>query len=319
MSVEHLRELDGLPAFTFPHAGEESGRPLPDAGSVAWRVAIHSWESEETWAEAFDRFLKSVDTSRVRALIVGCWGESYDTSSAVPVERLAAAKDLLPALRAVFVGDMESEESEISWIQQSDVTPVLDAYPELRVLGVRGGSGLAFPAVRHERLRKLYVESGGLPAGVVRGIGASELAALEHLELWLGVPEYGGDAEAADLAPLLSGTRFPALRHLGLCNAEIQDEIAAAVASSPLVARLESLDLSMGVLTDEGAAALLDGQPLTHLSSLDLHHNYLSDPMVRRITDALAPSGVEVDLSSSGYEDEDELDGEVFRYTAVAE
>ncbi|GAA4600549.1 hypothetical protein GCM10023195_00170 [Actinoallomurus liliacearum] len=37
------------------------------------------------------------------------------------------------------------------------------------------------------------------------------------------------------------------------------------MASAPVVARLEVLDLSMGTLSDDGATALLSGQPLTHL------------------------------------------------------
>lgn len=132
---------------------------------------------------------------------------------------------------------------------------------------------------------------------VVRGVLDSELPSLERLDLWLGVSEYGGDADVADLAPLLSGTRFPALHHLGLRNSEVENEIAAAVASAPLVARLRTLDLSCGTLGDEGAAALLEGQPLTQLDALDLHHHFLTEPMERRVTEALEPHGVRVDLS----------------------
>jgi hypothetical protein len=127
-------------------------------------------------------------------------------------------------------------------------------------------------------------------------VGESELPALEHLELWLGCAEHGADCEVADLEPVLSGARSPRLRHLALCNSEIQDEVAAAVASAPVVDRLEVLDLSMGILSDEGAAALLGGRPLTHLRKLDLHYNYLSEPVRRRLRQALEPAGVEVDL-----------------------
>nr|BFE77740.1 hypothetical protein GCM10020093_003410 [Planobispora longispora] len=144
--------------------------------------------------------------------------------------------------------------------------------------------------VRHESLRVLRFESGGLPGHVVRATGACDLPALEHLEMWLGVERYGGDATAADLEPILSGERLPALRHLGLQDSAMQDEIAAAVATAPVVARLESLALSMGVLTDEGAEALLSGQPLTHLKRLDLHHHFLSDAMTERVRAALPGS-----------------------------
>ncbi|MEU4895921.1 STM4015 family protein [Streptomyces sp. NPDC044780] len=317
MSVHHLESLHGLPAFDFPLPDAET--ELPEPGAVAWRISYNPYsdESDEDFDGRFQRFLTTVDPSRVRAVIIGLWGETYEGDADDAIEQLLMAKDRLTSLEAVFIGDITQEESEISWIQQSDVTPVLRAFPGLRELGVRGGSGLSFPAVTHANLRTLRFETGGLPGAVVRGVAASDLPALEHLEMWLGVDEYGGDATVADLAPILAGGRFPALRHLGVQNSEIQDEIAAAVAAAPVVAQLESLDLSMGVLTDEGAAALLDGQPLTHLKRLDLDHNYFSAAMEERLRTALEPSGVEVEMSEKGDEDED--GDEVFRYTAVSE
>ncbi|MFT2016645.1 STM4015 family protein [Streptomyces sp. 796.1] len=316
MSVEHLQELHGLPAFEFP--AENESTELPDAGSVAWAVRVSPYEDDsEEFADAFERFLTKVDTAKVRALIIGQWGEAYEDDASTVVDLLVAAKDRLPSLEALFIGDLEAEEAEISWIQQADVTPVLHAFPQLRELGVRGGTDLKFPAVRHESLRTLSFEAGGLPGEVVRGVVASELPALEYLELWLGVEGYGGDATVADLAPLLAGGRFPHLRHLGLRNSEIQDEIAAAVASAPLVAQLTSLDLSLGVLSDEGALALLDGQPLTHLKWIDLHHNFISEEVADRLRTTWEAAGVEVDLSETGdsWEDGDEI----HRYTAVSE
>ncbi|MFE6775563.1 STM4015 family protein [Streptomyces sp. NPDC057702] len=315
-NVEHLQELHGLPTFEFPAKDEST--ELPAAETVAWVVRVSPYDDDsEDFAAAFERFLTQVDTAGVRALVIGQWGEAYEDSSGTVVELLVAAKDRLTSLEALFIGDLEAEEAEISWIEQDDITPVLDAYPKLRELGVRGGTDLRFPAVRHASLRTLSFEAGGLPGEVVRGVVASELPALEYLEMWLGVEEYGGDATVADLAPLLAGGRFPHLRHLGLRNSEIQDEIATAVAAAPVVAQLTSLDLSLGVLTDAGALALLDGQPLTHLKWIDLHHNFITEEVAERLRTTWEAAGVEVDLSETGdsWEDGDEIR----RYTAVAE
>lgn len=318
MSVEHLKELQGLPVFDFPGQGEEAGE-LPEPGSVAWRLAVDPYRDEpyEGYEQLWRRFLAAVDPAGVRALVVGQWGEVFDEDSADAVGLLVEAREQLTGLLAVFVGDLVMEEAEISWITQSDVTPLLTAYPRLLELGVRGGTDLALTAVRHEHLRTLAIETGGLPAAVVRAVAASDLPALEFLELWLGVAEYGGDSTVADLAPVLSGERLPALRHLGLRNSEFQDQIAAAVASAAVVPRLRSLDLSLGVLTDDGASALLDGQSLTHLEWLDLHHNFVGDDVARRVREALEPAGVEVDLNERG--DQYDRDGEIYRYTAVGE
>ncbi|NKI45382.1 STM4015 family protein [Streptomyces physcomitrii] len=316
---EHLQELHGLPAFTFPGPDDESGAALPDAGTVAWRIASDVYDSEEPWEAAFARFLGAVDTTRVRALIIGAWEEAYENSSAEVIGSLVAAKEQLPALRSLFLGDMGSEECEISWIVQSDVAPLLNAFPELEEFGVRGGNELAFSTVRHEKLRALTVQTGGLPAAVVRGIAASRLPELRHLDLWLGDEQYGGDAEVEDLDPFLIGADFPRLEHLALRNSQFQDEIAASCATAPVVPRLSVLDLSMGVLTDKGATALIEGQPLTHLSKLDLHHHYLGEEVKERIRETLQPSGVLLDLDEDGADSYEDDDGEVHRYVAVAE
>ncbi|MFI6345385.1 STM4015 family protein [Streptomyces sp. NPDC050560] len=314
----HGSDMGGLPTFAFPRAGESAGK-LPDAASVAWKVRVQAWGDEEKWTDAFARFLDTVDTARVRALVIGAWEEPQDGGAQEVVEAVAAARDRLPALRHLFFGDIDSEECEISWIEQTDVAPLLTAFPDLESFRVRGALSLALTPLRHEKLRHLTVESGGLPDAAVREIAACDFPALVELDLWLGEPNYGGTAEVSDLAPFLDGTRLPALRSLALRNSEIQDRIAAAYASAPVVARLKRLDLSMGILTDEGAAALLGGQSLTHLAMLDLHHNYLTDAVRSRIEEALAPAGVELDLDpDDAYEDEMD-DGEVWRSVAVGE
>jgi hypothetical protein len=302
--------------------GESPGGGLSpdgrDPGEVAWRVRVEPWaDGEEPIEERFGRFLATVDPGTVEALIIGAWGDELYQGSGNDADRplrlLTGAADRLTALEALFFAEVVLEEAEVSWIPQTNVTRLLEAFPRLRHFRVRGADGLALDAVRHERLVELGFEAGGLPGAVVRSIGASELPNLERLELWLGTPEYGGDATIADLAPILDGARLPKLRSLGLRNSEMADQVAAAIATAPIVERLEELDLSLGVLTDTGAEALLTGQPLTHLRRLDLHHHYLSEAMAERIRERMTAAGVEVDLS----ERQNEEDG--FRYVAVGE
>ncbi|MGY1495393.1 STM4015 family protein [Streptomyces sp. QTS52] len=317
----HLGEFHGLPAFTFPDAGDASAdvSALPSPESVAWRIAVDSYDSKEQWEQAFARFLETVDTRHVRALIVGAWSDVYESGPEAVIGALVAARGQLPALRGLFLADIVMEESEISWINQGDVTPLLEAFPGLEEFGVRGGNELVFTAVRHERLRRLTVETGGMPVEVVRGIAGSDLPALVELDLWLGTSEYGGDADVADLEPFFAGTRLPSLTRLALRNSEIQDAICTALASAPVVARLEVLDVSMGVLTDDGATALLTGQPLTHLKKLDLHHNYLSEAMRTRLLETLEPAGVEVDADRDDADSDEDDDGTVWRFVSVGE
>jgi hypothetical protein len=302
-----LKTFAGLPVVD---AETEQGELPADPAAVAWRVDMEDFEADqEEFEAAFEKVLDRTGPAGPAALIIGEWGSAYETS--FPYDVLVRNAGRLSALRSLFVGEMTGEQCEISWINQGDITPVLESFPALERLWVRGGTGLEMKPVRHENLRKLVFQTGGLPAEVVRAVGASDFPRLKHLELWLGVSEYGGDARADDLAPILAGRSLPELKYLGLRNAEIADEVAAAVAAAPIVARITDLDLSKGVLGDTGAETLLAGQPLTHLRSLKLRHHFMSTEMAQRLVDELP--GVEVDVSK---QQKEERWG---RYTAVAE
>jgi hypothetical protein len=317
MITEHLTEFAGLPVEGFTPDTEPDGA-LPPAGDVAWAVR-GDWGDEE-YPDLFARFLAAVDTTQVTALVIGFWG--WDDADGIGARTLVEAADRFPNLRALFLGDILDEEYHISWIPHDDITPLIEAFPGLEHLEVRGGKGvdggLRLSPFRSERLEVLRFESGGLPAEVVRAVAASDLPALEHLDLWFGVHEHGGDGAVEDLAPILAGVRLPALRRLGLQNGAFQDEIAAALASAPVVARLESLALGMGMLSDRGAEFLLLGQPLTHLTRLDLDFHHLSEAMMERLRAALP--GVEVGLDQpQGAAEWDGTEWVTSMYVAVSE
>jgi hypothetical protein len=294
---EHLNGFAGLAV-----CDHVPGEDLPlDPAAAAWRVSTRSGSTP--FEDVFDDFVRRVDTSRITALVIGYFGVPSDDGRPSPVELLVRHAGAFAQLDALFLADVVSEELEISWIPHTEITPLFEAFPGLECLEVRGSQGLKLRPVRSERLRTLRFESGGLPTSVIRAVADSDLPNLEHLDLWLGIDDYGFDGTVDDLEPFLSGARLPALRHLGLVNSEIQNEIAAALAAAPVVAQLESLDLSMGTLDDTGAESLLMGQPLTHLKVLDLHHHYLSDEMVTRLDEALPD--VDLDTLDQEFLDED--------------
>lgn len=305
----HLTEFAGLPVVTFD---PQEWVPEEATGTVAWRLDLEGpGLAEDRFVALTESFLDTVTPAQVRALLIGDWGDSAVRPA--PVDLLVRLAPRLGGVRALFLGEMTYEQCEISWIVQADPAPLLTAYPDLEVLRVRGATaGLTLTPVRHPALRELTIEAGGLPGHVTRAVAECDLPALTHLELWLGTDEYGGDTTVADLAPILAGDRLPALRHLGLRNAEHADEVAAAVARAPVVGRLESLDLSLGTLSDAGADALLTGEPLTGLRRLDLHHHYLSPEARGRLTAALP--GADINFS-----DRQTTDRRGARYVAVGE
>ncbi|MFD0903041.1 STM4015 family protein [Actinomadura sediminis] len=312
---EHKERYAGLPVFRFDQDRLDPDRAAgladpPAAGAAAWCVS--TWFDDPPFEDVWDLFRASVDTTEVTALLVGNWCAEYRDPDIYPVRRLVAAADAFPKLESLFFGEITAREVEISWIAHGDVSPIFRAFPGLRRFEIRGSDGLTLEPIESDALRVLRFESGGLPGEVARAVAASDLPNLEHLDLWLGDENYGGSVTMDDLDAVLTGERFPSLRHLGLMNAGGQDLIAEALASAPVVARLESLSLAMGTLTDAGAEALLSGQPLTHLRKLDLRHHFLSEQMTERVRAALP--GVDVDLG-----DRQEPEDDDWFYVEVAE
>ncbi|MCC6540439.1 MAG: STM4015 family protein [Bryobacterales bacterium] len=278
------------------------GAPKPPAQPPAPRVDV--------WAGKFAELLARPEARQLETLVVGHWQPDGGSESGELLKQLLAARDRLPNLKALFLADVLQEECEISWIQHDDPAPLLEAFPHLTAFGCRGGIDTWTP-VRHENVRRLQIETGGLPAAVARGVMASYLPALEHLELWLGDEGYGSTVTVADLEPLLSGRLYPRLRVLALSDSYFQDDVAVAVARSPLAERIKVLDLSKGTLSDKGANALLESPALRRLESLDLHHHYLSAEMEEEMR---AVFGERVNLADR-QDGEDEED----RYVAVSE
>lgn len=284
------------------------GDPLGDPATTIHRLSV-DWDDEQPWVQKFRAFLDVPGVERSRGLVVGWWGQDdSETSLDVVQEALVGAHAALPELRVLFLGDVTFEENEISWIRQTDLSPVLAAFPHLTHLGIRGGTDLSLGHLHLPQLRHLVIQSGGLDASVVRQVMTADLPALEHLELYLGTENYGATSSVDDLTPLLDGTLFPRLKYLGLKNSDAQDQIAQVLASAPVTATLEELDLSLGVLTDEGGQALLGSPNLGGLKKLNVAHHFMSEDMVARLQ-ALPP---EVDAS-------DRQDEGEWRFVALGE
>jgi len=272
----------------------------PAKADVVYRFRS-DWDENEVIPN-LKHFMATPAAADANALVLGAWhGDDPEMTSAEVIEVLVKEKDRVPRLVAIFVGDIVSEENEISWIKQSDLSPLLAAFPKLQLLRSRGGDGLELKAPNHANLRALAIETGGLDVSVIRSVCTSDFPNLEYLELWLGTEEYGANHSAADLQPIFSGRLFPKLRYLGLRNCQRADEIAAVAVNSPLINRIEIFDLSLGVLTDEGARALLKLPSSPTLKKLNLHYNYITPDLIRELkalpltVDASRPSDMDID------------------------
>lgn len=201
--------------------------------------------------------------------------------------------------------------------------PISKTFPGLRTLVLhssaqtwRGGketfglSGLDLP-----ELRELVIETCSMSKARLAHVLAAKLPKLEKLELWFGSENYDCDANVKGLTKLLAGAVFPKLRHLGLCNAEFQNDIAVAVSVSKVAAQLESLDLSMGTMTETGADALIArAKSFPKLKALKLDKNFLAPATIRAVKKAF-PFATAADQKQP----DDSIEGETHYYVSVAE
>ena len=267
------------------------------------------YDDERTMTKLLEEYLSKIDPGALEALVMGLWSDPYDQSPDEAFKTLIDRASELKNLKALFVGDMTYEDCEISWIIQGNYAALLQAFPQLEVLRIRGSNSLELPAFSHAKLREFTLECGGLPNSISEQLAQSTLPALEHLELWLGTDEYGFSGDVDLFARVLQQLRTPTLHYLGLRDAEIADELAKWLATEAWVADLDTLDLSLGTLSDEGAKALLASPYVAKLKRLDLSHHYISEPVQAQLRAAIP--GVVLD--------DPQTEDEWGRYVAVGE
>lgn len=299
---EYTQTYRGKPVVDFRMGDKASD------GDVVYRL-YQEYDSEESQSELLAHLFSQVAPGSIEALIIGPWSEAHDDGPEGYLNGLIARRDELSALRALFVGDMVCEDCEISWIIQCAYNPLLEAFPQLQSLRIRGSSSLQLQAFEHAHLQELAIECGGLPSTIVEAIAASKLPALRHLELWLGDENYGFDGDLSTYQRLLQAVGPERLDYLGLRDACISDELATWLATQPWLGSLKVLDLSLGTIGDTGAQALAESPHLGGIERIDLSHHYISAAWQQKLQ--ALPCTVVLD------DPEEEDDGE--RYVAVAE
>jgi predicted DNA-binding WGR domain protein len=322
---ESLESIDGLQVEnidTWSHAKKFVFRTVLDfkaklglsqaARGNAYRIRTDYDDADDGYMKLLDAMMADKRVGALQALVFGAWADMYDGGSEIFLGKVLDNADKFESLEAIYLGDVIQEENEISWTNWADWSRLM-SFPKLQHLRNRGGTAELSP-MESESLRSLAIQSGGLSANAISAIGQSSFPNLEHLELWLGTPNYGGIGSPEVLAPILSGKKFPKLRYLGLRNSQIADEIAALVATSPIINRIETLDLSMGVISDEGAQALLASPAIKKLKSLFVQHNFFTDKVRGKLYDL----GIECNASRMGA-DQDDADDPGSRYVSVSE
>lgn len=251
-------------------------------------------------------FITQENCDKVTKIVIGMWGEDTEDSPEEIINFIIENKEKFKAVKHFYFGDIESEENEISWIEQADYENFLKEFNTIEKLEFRGGNNLSIGKVNLPNLKMLRIETGGMDNALVAEISASKanMPNLEFLELWLGDVNYGGDVEIETIKELISGDSFPKLKHLGIMNSDTQNDVVKLFENHPILDRLDVLDLSMGILTKIGGESLLANDKLSSLKSLNCVFNFMPDDMIKALTKKF-PNG-DFDRSGADYDMEED-------------
>lgn len=247
-----------------------------------------TYEEEEEGLAAKDiaqRILTDLELPQLKSIVIGSYGASWDECSSQEIlDSFVEHKEKLSHIESFFIGDMDSEECEISWITQGNYESFIKSFPNMKQLIIKGSNDLVLGNMEHNELRSLKIICGGIPKSVLQEVSNAKLPNLEILTLYLGIDDYGFDGSLEDIKPLVSKQLFPRLQTLGLVNSDIQDEITKIILDSDILPQLKKLQLSYGTLSDIGGQYILDNvEKIKHLVYLDCEFNYLSNSMLKKL------------------------------------
>ena len=231
-----------------------------------------------------------------------------------PIKILTEAP-IKPPLRHIYFGDfIIQEDTEISWSSMGSLDKFWKAYPHLNGVILQSGD-MELGNIELPEATSFEVRSGGLNLKCIKSISNAHWPKLEKLIIWFGASDYGAAATVNNIQTILDGNHTPNLKHLGLMNSEISDEICKALITSSILPKLETLDLSMGIMSDVGAKIIEKNiSQFKHLKKLNLDQNYITDVG----TDLLLIDSNH-NISINEQEEDDDYDDEVYRYVSVGE
>jgi len=235
-----------------------------------------------------------------------------------PTLRTITESPRAPHIRDLRFDHYTRNDQEISWTAFGDFSFAWPRLPSLEYLHLRAGGG-TLGELDLPMLKTFIRETGGLGQEELDAITRAKWPQLEHLELWFGSRSYGATATMTTIEEILETTP-PRLRHLGIVNCELVDDVIPALAASDVLPRLHSLDLSKGVMHRRATEALVQNAArFRHLASIDLSENLLEDSHVEAIRGVLDNVIIgeqrEYDPDDGDPDDDDELP----RYVAVGE
>jgi hypothetical protein len=251
--------------------------------------AIDSGREKSYDLSQFEVLVKDPRLTELEALVFqidyNYWDK--DHTFGVALEAICDAQELMPNLKALFVGDREGDRSleyRKSKVRVFDIRPFLEAFPKLEVFQCYGFFAeytLECEGLRHESLKTLIIETSDILHKNIEQLCTMDLPELEYFEFWMGRDYHSNGNLISIMAPVLAGYVYPKLKYLGICSSEGFN--VAELLNSPIVNQLAVLDFKMGTFGDSIISEFIDHPNLQSLKLLDLSGNRLSEDAIAQI------------------------------------
>lgn len=284
--------------------------------SKRFEYTYSDYDEDDKNAETMiEDIMNDPEFSGLEEIVIGDWGGAWEESAQPLIDGMIENKEKFSHIKSLFIGDMDFESCEVSWIMQADYSKLWEAMPQLEKIVIKGSTDLELGNIEHDNLQHFEIICGGLPKDNIASVKNAKLPSLQTLLLYIGVDNYGFDGDISTIKDLLADSDFPKLTYLGLTDSEIQDEITEAVFDSKYISQITTLDLSMGSLTDKGGQMLLEKLPdYPNIKNLNLEYHYLSDKMMQKLEDL-----ADVEVNVADQQEADDYDGEVYYYPMLTE
>ena len=173
--------------------GSENGK---NEKCKKFMYSYDEYEEQGKGAETLvEDILADPDFPVLTELVIGDWGNSWEDGCQKILDGIVEQAERFSHIESLFIGDMDYEECEVSWIIQGDYSRLWAAMPQLKELTIKGSIDLELGEICHEGLESLTIICGGLSRSVLRSIQDAKLPGLKKLLLYIGVEAYGFDGD----------------------------------------------------------------------------------------------------------------------------
>ncbi len=148
-----------------------------------YTIGYEDYDSGEKSAENLVAdILADPEFPALTELVIGDWGGAWEDDCQAVLDGIVEHAEQFSHIQRLFVGDMDYEQCEVSWIMQGDYSKLWAALPDLKSLTIKGSTELRLGEVCHEGLEELTIICGGLGSDVIRSVQNAKLPnALHHI------------------------------------------------------------------------------------------------------------------------------------------